>query len=599
MHRSGDSAQELIAMVEPKPEPTRSGRYCLLVIGDATVASYPLPEGSELVLGRSHEADIRLDDPTIAPHHAVLHVGATVQLRALADGSSTRVRGRSLRTRDPIELAPGDIVEIGATVLMLAPHAPVRRARRIFGQGTFEERVEEECARAERFGWMFALAHIWVGTAAPPSEIEAHLASGLRSVDLVARRSAGEYEVLIVNTLPEQGHQVLARLGERLKRAGLDCKTGLACFPRDGRDAEALLAKAGALAAGERKPARPASSTVVPGGAIDRLRPLIERVASSSISVLLLGETGVGKEVVAETIHRHSLRSHLPLLRLNCAALPEQLLESELFGHEKGAFTGAVRSKPGLLEAANGGTVFLDEVTEMPPALQAKLLRVVEERQVLRVGGLKPHPIDVRFITATNRDLEAEVNAGRFRQDLFFRLHGISILVPPLRDRVDEIAPLARAFIAHACRDLRIRTRPLLSADAIAVLEGYGWPGNIRELHNVIERAVVLRGDGVIGLEHLPIEKLTGAGTGPPARAEAARAPTQAGPTERPRAEPVSAALPSELASLERARILDALERCGGNQKQAAQVLGVSRRTLVRRLEAYHLPRPRKGQQAG
>src|SRR5262249_26262899 len=282
VHRSGDSAQELIAMVEPKPEPTRSGRYCLLVIGDATVASYPLPEGSELVLGRSHEADIRLDDPTIAPHHAVLHVGATVQLRALADGSSTRVRGRSLRTRDPIELAPGDIVEIGATVLMLAPHAPVRRARRIFGQGTFEERVEEECARAERFGWMFALAHIWVGTAAPPSEIEAHLASGLRSVDLVARRSAGEYEVLIVNTLPEQGHQVLARLGERLKRAGLDCKTGLACFPRDGRDAEALLAKAGALAAGERKPARPAASTVVPGRALDPLRPLIARGAGSS-----------------------------------------------------------------------------------------------------------------------------------------------------------------------------------------------------------------------------------------------------------------------------------------------------------------------------
>src|SRR6185503_6105666 len=177
-----------------------------------------------------------------------------------------------------------------------------------------------------------------------------------------------------------------------------------------------------------------------------QLHRLVERIARGTINVLILGETGAGKEVLAERVQRLSPRARWPFLRLNCAALSETLLESELFGHERGAFTGAVTAKPGLLETAEGGTVFLDEAGELPMSIQVKLLRVIEERQVLRVGGLKPRPIDVRFIAATNRDLEVEVARGAFRQDLFFRLNGVTLVVPPLRDRVSEIEALARLF---------------------------------------------------------------------------------------------------------------------------------------------------------
>ena len=313
------------------------------------------------------------------------------------------------------------------------------------------------------------------------------------------------------------------------------------------------------------------------GSAMERLLGLRDRVAQSNISVLLLGETGAGKEVMAESIHRQSPRRNAPFLRLNCATLSETLLESELFGHEKGAFTGAVAPKPGLLETAHGGTVLLDEVGELPAALQVKLLRVLEERQVLRVGGLKPRPIDVRFISATNRDLQAESEEGGFRRDLYFRLNGITLVVPPLRERIGEIATLARELVQAACRHSGRTHPPSFSPDALARLERYGWPGNVRELRNVVERAVLLCADDVITLEHLPGLK------------EAATPPPVAG-GDAPRTE----SLREELAMLERKRILDALAQCGGNQTRAAKQLGIRRQSLVARLDEYGIPRPRK-----
>lgn len=306
-----------------------------------------------------------------------------------------------------------------------------------------------------------------------------------------------------------------------------------------------------------------------------------ERAAAAAISVILLGETGVGKEVLARFIHTRSARAARPFIALNCAAFSEALLEGELFGHEKGAFTGALQARPGLLEAADGGTLFLDEVGELPLAAQAKFLRVLEERAVLRLGARTTRPVDIRLISATNRDLEAQVHAGRFREDLFYRLNGLSLQIPPLRERLGEVEPLARSFVHAACRQLE-RPAMELSSQALALLHRHRWPGNLRELRNVMERAVVLCAGGSIGPEFLPASLTTAVS----AVDSTARAPTAVIGLDPER-------FHEQVDALQRARIVEALSRCGGNQTQAAKLLGVSRRTLVAQLVALGIPRPR------
>jgi two-component system, NtrC family, response regulator AtoC len=318
--------------------------------------------------------------------------------------------------------------------------------------------------------------------------------------------------------------------------------------------------------------------------AMQRIQRLAERAAAGTINVLIAGETGVGKELLAETVHRLSPRKDGPYVCLNCAALSETLLESELFGHERGAFTGAVQAKPGLLETAAGGTLFLDEVGELPLATQAKLLRVLETREVTRLGSVRPRRIDVRFIAATNRDLEAEVARGAFRRDLFFRLNGITLTIPPLRERVSEIRRLAETFVRQICRELG-RPQPLLSSSVLALLETYAWPGNIRELKNLMERAVLLCTGPIIETEHLPVEKMT-----VPVSTISA---SGLAPVAAPRALAGGNPLPPAQAD-ERQRIIDALAMCAGNQSRAAKMLGIPRRTFVAKLDAYHIPRPKK-----
>jgi transcriptional regulator with PAS, ATPase and Fis domain len=295
------------------------------------------------------------------------------------------------------------------------------------------------------------------------------------------------------------------------------------------------------------------------------LRRVLARVAQSDLSVLLLGETGVGKEVLAEYVHRTSRRAHAAFLRLNCGAFSENLLESELFGHERGAFTGAVTAKPGLLETATGGTVLFDEVGELPLSLQVKLLRVMEEGRIVRVGGLRSMPIDVRYVAATNRDLAAAVDRGSFRRDLYYRLNGISAQVPPLRERPSELIPMAARFLASFAAALE-RAPPALGDDARRALQAHAWPGNIRELRNVMQRAMMLC-EGEVSASHLMLDE-------PDAAAERAL-------RTLPNAD-------------ERARVLAALEACGGNQTRAAKALGISRGTLIARLERYEAPRPKK-----
>ncbi len=325
---------------------------------------------------------------------------------------------------------------------------------------------------------------------------------------------------------------------------------------------------------------------VVLDSAMRELYDQASQVARASISVLVLGETGVGKELLARAIHEQSPRAKGPFVALNCTALSESVLESELFGHEKGAFTGATESRVGLFEAADGGSVFLDELGELPAAMQVKLLRVVEERKVLRVGGRVARDIDVRFIAATNRNLPADVAAGTFRKDLFFRLNGISLTLPPLRERRGEIRALARLFVAQICEELE-RERLALPDSVLALLEPHAWPGNIRELRNVIERAVVLcRGRSILP-EHLPPELRSPAKVARDAASNDLPAPGRPGASR-------AGQLRQDLRSFEREKLLVALEQCAGNQTRAALALGISRRTMVTRLADYGIQRPHK-----
>ena len=312
---------------------------------------------------------------------------------------------------------------------------------------------------------------------------------------------------------------------------------------------------------------------VVRDPAMQRIYALLDVVGPSPLSVLILGETGVGKEVFAEALHRSSSRATERFLKLNCAALPESILEAELFGYEKGAFTGAAQAKAGLFESAHLGTVMLDEVGDMPLSIQTKLLRVLESGEVLRLGSLTPTRVDVRFVSATHADLRERVARGQFRADLFFRLDGISVTLPPLRERLADIEALARRFAALVAERMQ-RPTPELDREVIARLERHPWPGNVRELRNVVERAVVLAGPaGRVQVSHLGLPD--------------GDAPVD--PGTRP-----SGNLKAELERVERARVMAALEEAAGNQTRAAKLLGISRHALLDRLDAYGIPRPRK-----
>ncbi|MBA4019960.1 MAG: sigma-54-dependent Fis family transcriptional regulator [Pirellula sp.] len=286
---------------------------------------------------------------------------------------------------------------------------------------------------------------------------------------------------------------------------------------------------------------------------------LIERAGPTDKAILIQGESGTGKELVAKALHRRSLRADKPLVVINCAALAETLLESELFGHEKGSFTGAIAAKPGLFEIADGGTLFIDEIGEMPGSLQPKLLRVLEDGSMRRIGSIKERRVDVRIIAATNRDMTTEVKAGRFREDLFYRINVMSLQLPPLRERVGDIPALVRKFLGPDWR---------IDPDALQAIERYRWPGNIRQLINAIDRAKILSDDKQIRRKDLPREVT---GNVP----EPAVAPPPVPPDV------------NSLAALQRAHILEILQRERGNKARAARVLGVNRRSLYRLLERY------------
>ena len=534
-------------------------------------------------------------------------------------------------------LGSGDIITLGKATFGFRrgqDHGPV--AHPILSVPDFRFRLAEEVERFLRYRGPFGLLVIDLPSPDKASAAEAALRGRVRRVDILGWASASELVAVFPQTVDALDIPA-RRLVEAVGQAVPEVRGGLARCPWDGCEADALLAAArsGAQAAPRGGIARVQDSVEVVevGGASIRLADplmrslyrLVRQLAQSDLPVLVTGETGVGKEMVSQALHAWSGRSKGKLVAINCAAVPESLLESELFGYQKGAFTGAATAKPGLFENAQGGTVFLDEVGDCGMLAQAKLLRVLETRRVVRVGGLHEQPIDVRVVSATNRDLEQDIEGQRFRKDLYYRLAAAAVVVPPLRDRPLDIAVLCDNFLAEARARLK-RPALRLGASAMQRLHLHTWPGNVRELRNLMEYLAASVPEGEVTSAHLPervaqtaapwiVPKAETAGASNPQSAPAAprspsapaapRAPSTPAepripstPAEPPRAasQPASPSGPrtfrnlyEEIRELEERRIREALEETHGVRVKAAQLIGMPLRTMLTKMRQYQL----------
>ena len=559
-----------------------------LVVSTDTVSSrvVHLLDDGEVVVGRVTTCDLAIDHEAVSRRHARFRRrGDHISIEDLGSRNGTLVNGVPID--QPRRLTAGDVVTIGPLTAVVATSSAARNSRQVATISELEDRLDSEVDRAHRYHRPLALvmARFYGATDAITTHVE-RLGIHLRRMDLLAEYGADEIAIV----LPEADRAASEVVASRVAQAGgLKVHIGVATFPADGSSPGELVSAARERLRGARA-SRPSSydtgpasvmtalgrNVVIADAQMKQVYELAKRVAVSNITVLVVGETGSGKEVVAEAVHRFSQRATGPYVRLNCAALSESLVEAELFGYEKGAFTGAVGTKNGFFEVASGGTLFLDEIGELPASTQAKLLRVLEQRKIVRVGGTTEIAVDVRLICATNRDLDVEVKRGRFREDLYFRISAFVIPLPPLRDRRGEIPLLAAQFARELSAELGLSSGSV-SDEALAILSSYDWPGNVRELRNVIERAVVMSGHGKLDPDHLP-ERIRdrasrGGGMGAPALG--------------------ALDVRQRVAVVERDAVVQALEANKGNQTQAARQLGISRFALIRLMEKHELkPRP-------
>ena len=371
---------------------------------------------------------------------------------------------------------------------------------------------------------------------AGPTDCEVVMLTGQATVETaVTAMKTGAYDYVVKPFPLQELEALIERANERRKLA------------KENRQLKAVMAR-------ERVPA----SMIGTSPAMQEVFRLIERAGPSDKAILIQGESGTGKELVARALHQASHRADKPLVVINCAALPESLLESELFGHEKGSFTGAINAKQGLFEVADGGTLFIDEIGEMPGSLQAKMLRVLEDGSMRRIGSIKERRVDVRILAATNRNMSHEVAEGRFREDLYYRINVMSLELPPLRKRSGDVPLLVRQFLGSGWD---------IEPVAELALEQYAWPGNVRQLINSIDRAKILGDDGLIRLHDLPREVF-----------EPRSAPNSSGEL-----------LTDDLATLQRSKVVSVLRRAQGNKSHAAKMLGIERRKLYRLLEKFEI----------
>jgi len=393
---------------------------------------------------------------------------------------------------------------------------------------------------------------------------------GMNGIDVLRRvkEISVETPVIVIT-----GYGTVSAAVEAMKEGASDFIMKPFSLDHLGMILQDVLSKNG----GQEKPVSPGtthgSSFVTRDERMESLLKLLKNVSASSSSILIQGESGTGKELLARYIHNQSQRAHMPFVAVNCAAIPHHLLESEMFGYEKGAFTGASMRKAGKFELANGGTLLLDEIGEMDIQLQAKLLRVIQESEVDRLGAKAPVPVDVRIVSTTNADLKARIEEKKFRSDLYYRLNVIPITVPPLRNRKGDIAILASHFIRkYSSRNEKIP--PALSSNALRLLEQYEWPGNVRELENVMERSVLLCGENVIRPEHLCLEQ------------DDASIPSSDGSVDISAVD-VKRFDGITLRDVERKLIFETLEQVNGNRTRASEILGISVRTMRNKLNEY------------
>ena len=563
----------------------RSAAAYLLVVEDGTSSIFPLPRPGVVTLGRAPECELRVDHASVSRKHARIVIDAReIRVSDLGSHNGTRVNGALLQGGRV--LTTGDVVAIGEVILVVHAQLESELAPVILDGPSWHRRLTEEALRGvsyQRPLSVFAIANAPRG-----------LPETLRRIDVVGRTDDDELLAL----LPEIDAPAARRLAQNLLRAlaatAPEARIGIATCPVDATDgdnlvmaarAAARIAQPGGIAfAGEASQRIELGDrhVVVCHPAMVRVYDLLERLAASALPVLVIGETGVGKENAAFAVHHHSTRAQKPFVAINCATLHESLVESQLFGHDKGAFTGAQTARPGVFEVATGGTLFLDEIGELSLPIQAKLLRVLETKRLTRVGETREREVDVRIVAATNRVLEQEVEAGRFRQDLYFRLGAARVHLPPLRDRRCDIPILFRQFVADAAMRAG-RAAPVASPAAMLRLLAHPWPGNVRELKHAADFAVATIEDERIEPEDLPPElappvaaaAATTTGTPPPMLALDPNAPMRR--------------LADELQDIERQRMGEALGRTDGVKTRAAALIGMPIRTFNMKVKQFGL----------
>jgi len=561
-------------------------RVSLLIYHRDGAHVVPLAPGQSVVIGRAPPADVCIPDQSLSRSHLrVAYFQDEVMIEDLESTNGTRVNGEAVTLS---QIKPGDQISLGSATAALHTLGPGEEQPQLEGLDShdlFDQLLQHEVLRARGLGRGLALLVVRAAdrSGGHVTQWFPAVRKLLRPFDRVSLYGPNALEVLV----PEAGREETVRLAAQLAGQGqtpLLC--GIARFPADAASAGELTqrARAAALRATPDGPvvlaqvdgpsSGRASSPTIPVATSPAMHAVLDtvgRVAPTRVSVLIYGETGVGKELVARAIHEQSPRRAQPMQAINCAGIPSQLLESVLFGHERGAFTGADRRSRGLFEEADGGTVFLDEVAELSAAAQAALLRVLETRQLTRVGSHELVAVDIRVVAATHRDLEAMCTAGTFREDLLYRLNTMTIQIPPLRERPEEIAALVQLFLEQANRD-NDRQVMEIDPDALDLLGAYRWPGNVRELRNVIERAVVIAPAEVVSPADLP--------------------PRLRMPSGRPgvaEVEDEEGNLRERVKDYEAKLIREALAQAGGNQTEASRALEIPRRTLVRKIRDYGL----------
>jgi DNA-binding NtrC family response regulator len=567
-----------------------------------------LEPGCAITVGREEPSDLVVRAPDLSRQHAVFTFEeGRVSVRDLGSTNGTLLRGQQLDPEAPAEVNPGDEIALGAVLASVdfavaGTDAPLAG---IDGHDAFRTAIESEIVRAHFYKRPFAVLFV-----RPARGAESHvsrwcegLRQRLRPIDRIGLYSHEAVEILLPEMTAAEARQtweVLAPPGSGELR--LIC--GIAAYPAV-QPADALL-EASREAARRAVPEAPvqfavmdstrtlphaAGAPIVPDDQLVAVSPAMRtlldtaaRLARSAIPLLLQGETGSGKEVLARLIHARSPRAERPLLIVNCAGIAPSLMESMLFGHERGAFTGAVGQQKGVFEAASGGTVFLDEVAELAPAAQAALLRVLETKTVVRVGSTKEIPADVRIVAATHRDLLAMVDAGEFRRDLLFRLNAATLRLPPLRERREEIEPLALRYLRLAALAAEVPV-PALAPEAAELLRAYAWPGNVREVRNAMERAVAIADGDVITVRDLPegVRALYPFPSAPAIEPQAAAAGRFALPPRE--------GLRPWLERVEREVILEAFKEMGSKQIDVARRLDLPLRTLQHRMKLLGIKR--------